>query len=326
MSLSFYGASVIASEYYFPLEGKKTYIAGSTGMVGTALLKFCEQEGCNILTTTRSELDLMSQSAVNLYFEENKPEVVFLVAAYVGGILENMTKAATMISDNLIIERNVIHAAYLYGCQKLVFVGSAAVYPDGITRALTESDLLTGSLDETKRSYALAKIAGIELCRAYKIQHGCDFVAGLPNNIYGPKDNYHPLSGHLLSALIQKVHKAKLEGASSIEIWGSGLPRRELCYVDDVARALIHIAKFYTGESAVNIGTGEDYSITEIANFVCDALDYPCQFTYNSSKPDGTMRRLLDVSLLRSLGFCHEVDVREGIRRAYEWFLSESNK
>ncbi|UTD28348.1 GDP-L-fucose synthase [Bradyrhizobium sp. WD16] len=308
----------------FDLKGKKIYVAGHGGMVGGAVVRRLASEGVEILTASRSELDLADQAAVQRFFAAARPQVVVLAAAKVGGIVANNTLRAEFIYDNLIIEANVIHAAHLHGVEKLLFLGSSCIYPKLAAQPLREDSLLTGPLEPTNEPYAIAKIAGIKMIEAYRAQYGSDFVSVMPTNLYGPGDNYHPEYSHVVAALIRRFHEAKQSGAGEVVVWGTGTPRREFLYVDDMADACVHLLKTYSSDQLVNIGTGEDITIAEFARVVAEAVGYGGAIRFDASKPDGTPRKLLDVGRLAALGWRARTSLQDGIRLAYKAFLRET--
>ncbi len=301
----------------------RVYVAGHRGLVGSAIVRRLRAAGfTNLLTVPRAELDLRDQAAVNRWFEANRPEYVFLVAGTVGGILANSTRPAEFIYDNLMIHATVVHAAYLTGVRKLLYLGSSCIYPREAPQPMAEEALLTGPLEPTNEPYAVAKIAGIKLCQSYRRQYGCDFISGMPTNLYGPGDNFDLTSSHVLPALIRKFHDAKVEGRREVEIWGSGTPRREFLHVDDLADACLFLMEHYDGESHINIGTGVDLTIRELAEIIRDVVHPEAELVFDPTKPDGTPRKLLDVSRLTALGWSPRIGLTEGIRSTYEWFLA----
>jgi GDP-L-fucose synthase len=307
----------------FELTGKTVFVAGHGGMVGGALLRRLAQEDVQLLTANRRELDLRDQAAVNRWFAEKRPQAVFLAAAKVGGIVANNTLRGEFIYENLIIATNVIHAAHINGAEKLMFLGSSCIYPKRAAQPLREDAMLTGPLEPTNEPYAIAKIAGIKMVEAYRNQYGADFINVMPTNLYGPGDNYHPEYSHVVAALIRRFHEAKIAGISDVVVWGTGTPRREFLYVDDMADACIHLMKNYSEEKLVNIGTGEDITIAEFARVVAATVGYTGGISFDSSKPDGTPRKLLDVSRLIELGWRARTSLQDGIKLAYQAFLSE---
>jgi GDP-L-fucose synthase len=310
----------------FELRGKTVYVAGHRGMVGSALVRRLAREDVELLTATHGELDLCNQAAVFDWFAAKKPQAVFLAAAKVGGIHANNTLRAEFLHDNLAIAANVIHAAHLNGCGKLMFLGSSCIYPKLAAQPLREDSMLTGPLEPTNEPYAIAKIAGIKMAEAYRSQYGSDFISVMPTNLYGPGDNYHPEYSHVVAALIRRFHEAKASGARSVVVWGTGTPRREFLYVDDLADACIHLMKNYSAGELINIGTGEDITIAEFARLVAAVVGYSGEISFDPSRPDGTPRKLLDVSRLSKLGWRATTSLQEGIRLAYQAYLRESKQ
>ena len=310
----------------FELEGKTVFVAGHRGMVGAALVRRLEQEDVKLLTVPRRELDLRDQKAVFDWFATNTPQVVFLAAAKVGGIVANDTLRAEFLYDNLAIAINVMHAAHINRTEKLLFLGSSCIYPKLAPQPLREDFMLTGPLEPTNEPYAIAKIAGIKMAEAYRTQYGCDFINVMPTNLYGPGDNYHPELSHVVAALIRRFHEAKVSGASTVVVWGTGTPRREFLYVDDMADACVHLMKTYSGAEMVNIGTGEDITIAEFALMVAEIVGYRGEISFDTSRPDGTPRKLLDVSRLDGLGWRAKTSLEDGIRLAYQAYLNESRQ
>lgn len=307
----------------FALDGLRVWVAGHNGMVGSAICRRLETEECEVVTVSRGTVDLRRQAETEAWMAAERPDAVFLAAATVGGIQANDTRPADFIYDNLAIETNVIQAAKTIGVRKLLFLGSSCIYPRLAPHPMAEDALLTGPLEPTNRSYAIAKIAGIEMCRAYRRQFGCDYISAMPTNLYGPLDNFDLETGHVASALMVKAHLAKQSGAPEMMVWGSGKPRRELMYVDDLADALVHLMKVYSDEPHVNVGTGEDVTIDELARLVCEVVGYRGALRYDGSKPDGTPRKLLDVSRLRSLGWTAKTPLRDGLARTYDFYLKK---
>jgi GDP-L-fucose synthase len=300
----------------------KVYIAGHRGMVGSAIERFLLNKGfSNIVTRTSAELDLRNQQAVQEFFETERPQFVFLAAAKVGGIMANNTYRADFIYENLMIEANIIHAAYLNKVQKLLFLGSSCIYPKMAPQPLKEESLLTGLLEPTNEPYAIAKISGIRLCEAYRDQYGCNFISAMPTNLYGPNDNYDLQKSHVLPAMIRKFHNAKIKGASKVELWGDGSPLREFLHVDDLAEACIYLMEHYNEKLFVNVGTGTDLSIKELAILVSKVIGYQGEIFWDTSKPNGTPRKLMDVSRINEFGWRHKIDLPTGITRVYEDFL-----
>ena len=303
-------------------KNSRVYIAGHRGLVGSAIVRNLEAKGfTNIITRTHKELDLTNQADVRMFFEEEKPEYVFLAAAKVGGIHANNTYPADFIYDNLMIQNNVIKAAHDFGVTKLLFLGSTCIYPKMAPQPIREEYLLTGALEETNEAYAVAKIAGLEMCKFFKRQYGDNFISCMPTNLYGPNDNFDLKSSHVLPALIRKFHEAKVNGAETVEIWGTGTPLREFIYVDDMAAACVFLMENYDGEQHVNIGTGEEVSIRQLAETVREVVGFEGELVFNTDMPDGTPRKLTTVDKLHELGFMHKVSLNEGIRMAYGWFL-----
>ncbi|CAN5619833.1 GDP-L-fucose synthase [soil metagenome] len=299
----------------------KIYIAGHRGMVGSAIFRKLQSVGFNnIITRSSTELNLIDQQAVQDFFASEKPEYVFLAAAKVGGIVANNTYRADFLYENLMIQNNVIHQSYTVGVKKLMFLGSSCIYPKLATQPLKEEYLLTGQLEPTNEPYAIAKIAGIKMCEAYRSQYGCNFISVMPTNLYGPNDNYDLKNSHVLPALIRKFHEAKVENKPTVEIWGSGTPRREFLHVDDLAEAILFLMHHYNEPEFVNIGTGEDVTIKELAKLVKNITGFQGALIFDSSKPDGTPRKLMDVSKLNSLGWRHKIGLEEGIKKVYEVF------
>ena len=310
----------------FELEGKTVFVAGHRGMVGAALVRRLEQEDVKLLTVPRRELDLRDQKAVFDWFATNTPQVVFLAAAKVGGIVANDTLRAEFLYDNLAIAINVMHAAHINRTEKLLFLGSSCIYPKLAPQPLREDFMLTGPLEPTNEPYAIAKIAGIKMAEAYRTQYGCDFINVMPTNLYGPGDNYHPELSHVVAALIRRFHEAKVSGASTVVVWGTGTPRREFLYVDDMADACIHLMKTYSGIDMVNIGTGRDITIADFARDVASIVGYTGAISYDTSRPDGTPQKLLDVSRLAALGWRARTSLEDGLRLAYQAYLNQSKQ
>ena len=301
----------------------RIYVAGHRGLVGSAILRRLEGEGFeNLLVRTRGELDLTDPRAVDAFFEAEKPEYVFLAAAKVGGLLANNTYPVDFLRENLAIELNVIEAAQRHGAKKLLFLGSSCIYPKFAPQPMQEEHLLTGELEPTNEPYAVAKIAGIKLCQAYSKQHGADFISAMPTNLYGPGDNFDLKSSHVLPALIRKFHEAKERGEPEVVVWGTGAPRREFLYVDDLADACVFLMDNYAGNEPVNVGVGEDLSIAELASLVREVVGYGGGIVYDTTKPDGTPRKLLDVGRLTDLGWHAKVPLKEGISQTYRWFVN----
>jgi len=300
----------------------RIFVAGHRGLVGSAILRRLQQDGySSLLTATRDQLDLRDQAAVNYWFRANRPEYVFLVAGTVGGILANSTRPAEFLYDNMMIHGTVVHAAHLYGVRRLLYLGSSCIYPRSCPQPMKEEYLLTDRLEPTNEPYAIAKIAGIKLCQAYRRQYGCDFISAMPTNLYGPQDNFDLESSHVLPAMIRKFHDARLAGRREVVIWGTGSPRREFLHVDDLADACVFLMQRYDDAEHINVGTGDDLSILELAQLVRDVVHPEADLTFDHAKPDGTPRKLLDVTRLHRLGWRHRIGLREGITATYDWFV-----
>ncbi len=302
----------------------RVYVAGHAGLVGSAILRRLEADGfTNVLTASRAQLDLRDQAEVSHWFKANRPDYVYLVAGTVGGILANTTRPAEFIYDNMMIHGTVVHAAHEFGTRKLLYLGSSCIYPRHATQPITEEQLLTGPLEPTNEWYAIAKIAGIKLCQAYRRQYGSDFISAMPTNLYGPNDNFDLTSSHVLPALIRKFHDAKVSGDDTVEIWGTGSPMREFLHVDDLADACLYLMQHYSDDSHINVGTGIDLSIRDLADKVRSVVYPGASLVFDTSKPDGTPRKVLDVSKLRDLGWSPSIDLDTGIRATYRWFLDQ---
>jgi len=305
----------------------RIYVAGHRGLVGSAIMRKLEASGFDsVLGVTRDQLDLRDQAAVNYWFKANRPDYVFLVAGTVGGILANSTRPAEFIYDNLMIHATVVEASRLHGVQRLLYLGSSCVYPRDCPQPIKEQYLLSGPLEPTNEPYAMAKISGIRLCQAYRKQYGCDFISAMPTNLYGPGDNFDPTGSHVVPALLRKFHEAKMTGARSAVVWGSGTPMREFLHVDDLADACLYLMEHYDGDEHINVGTGEDLSIRELAETIRDIVSPGVRIEFDASKPDGTPRKLLDVSRLHALGWRHKTELREGLASAYEWLTSHEHE
>lgn len=305
----------------YPLSGRRIWVAGHRGLVGSALVRRLAREGCEILTAGRDSLDLRSPDQVDLWMKNVRPEAVFVAAAKVGGIHANDTQPATFLYDNLMIEANVIEAARRYGVEKLVFLGSSCIYPRLAPQPIPASALLTGALEPTNEWYAIAKIAGLKLCQAYRRQYGCDFISLMPTNLYGPGDNFDLQQSHVVPALIAKAHQARATGAASLSVWGSGTPLREFLHVDDAADGIVFAMQHYSGEATLNLGSGEEVSIGDLARMICNITGYSGQLAFDISKPDGTPRKVVDSSELRAMGWRPAINLEAGLRQTYRWYL-----
>jgi len=305
----------------FDLTGKKIWVAGHRGMVGSAIVRSLASENCEVITAGRDRVDLLDQAQTHKWIARNKPDAVFLAAAKVGGIYANDTYPAEFIYNNLMIESNIIHGSYLAGVEKLVFLGSSCIYPKMAQQPMKEEALLTGPLEATNEWYAIAKIAGIKMCQAYRRQYGCDFISAMPTNLYGPCDNYDEKDSHVIAALIQKAHRAKLAGDSSMELWGTGTPLREFLFVDDLAAALVFLLKNYSDEPHVNVGSGIEHTIKELAEHIAKTVGFEGEFTFDADKPDGTARKLMDSSRIESMGWKASTSLEDGLNATYQWYL-----
>lgn len=304
-------------------QGDKIYVAGHRGMVGSAIVRRLKAEGChNIITKTHKELDLCRQEAVEDFFQQEKPDYVFLAAAKVGGIIANSSALADFMYENMMVEMNVIHSAWQNGCKKVAFLGSSCIYPKFAPQPMSESVLLTSSLEETNEAYALAKISGLKYCEYLNRQYGTDYISLMPTNLYGPNDNYDPVNSHVLPALIRRFHEAKEKGLLEVTCWGTGTPLREFLYVDDLADACVFLMNHYSGNQTVNVGTGKEITIKALTELVSEIVGYTGSIVWDTEKPDGPPRKLLDVSKLEKLGWKYKTELREGIQLAYEDFLN----
>lgn len=308
----------------YSLKGKRVWVAGHRGMVGSALVRRLEWENpAEILSITRAQVDLVDQAATARWLDAEKPDAVFIPAAKVGGIYANDTYPAEFLYENMMIASNIIHAAHKVGVEKLLFLGSSCIYPKFADQPIVEDALLTGPLEPTNEWYAIAKIAGIKLCQAYRKQYGDDFISAMPTNLYGPGDNYHPENSHVIPALIRKAHEAKLAGAASMEIWGTGTPMREFLHADDCADALVHLMKVHSEPEHVNVGSGEDLPIKDLARLVMEVVGFEGELTHDLSKKDGTLRKLMSADRIRALGWKPSISLRDGLAHAYECFKRE---
>jgi GDP-L-fucose synthase len=306
----------------FDLAGRRVWVAGHRGMAGSAIAKRLAREDCELITATRSELDLLRQADVEAWMKAKKVDAVFVAAATVGGIQANLTRPAEFLYENLVIETNIIQAARSTGVKKLLFLGSSCIFPRMAEQPMKEEALLTGALEPTNEWYAIAKIAGIKLCQAYRRQYGCDFVSVMPTNLYGPGDRYDAEGGHVVASLIMKIHAAKVANSTTVELWGSGTPRREFLSSDDLADACVFVMKNYSDEMFLNVGTGHDITILELAQSIARIIGWQGTFTFNRSKPDGMPRKVLDVSRLSALGWSASTDFETGMKQAYEWYVA----
>jgi GDP-L-fucose synthase len=310
----------------FDLTGKQVYVAGHRGMVGSAIVRRLRAYGNDVITAGREEVDLERQDRTEQFLTAKKPDVVVVAAAKVGGIHANDTYPAEFIASNLVLALNTIHGSYKAGVKKLLFLGSSCVYPKFARQPIREEDLLTGPLEPTNEWYAVAKIAGIKLCQAFRRQYGADFISLMPTNLYGPGDNYHPDHSHVLPALIRRVHEARREGAPTVTVWGTGSPRREFLFVDDLADACVFVLEHYSGESHLNVGSDEEVTIADAAKLIAEVIDYRGKFTFDTSRPDGTPRKLLDSSKLIAMGWRARTSLREGLKLTYSDFLTDFSK
>ncbi len=306
----------------FDLSGKRVWVAGHRGMTGAAIARRLASEHCEIVTAARSELNLLRQAEVHKWLAEQKIDAVFLAAATVGGIMANATRPAEFLYENLVIETNVIHAAKCAGVKKLLFLGSSCIYPRMAEQPMKEEALLTGALEPTNEWYAIAKIAGIKLCAAYRRQYGCDFVSVMPTNLYGPGDRYDAENGHVVAALIMKIHAARMANSPAVELWGSGTPKREFLFTEDLADACVFVMKNYSEELFLNVGTGREMTILELAESIARVAGWKGAFTFDRSKPDGMPRKVMDVSRLQGLGWSAQTPFDDGIRQAYDWYVA----
>jgi GDP-L-fucose synthase len=311
----------MSTDVVFPLEGRRVWVAGHNGMVGSAIVRRLERENCEVLTAERETVDLRDQVATRAWIANAKPDAIFLAAAKVGGILANDTYPADFLYDNLMIEANIIEAAYRAKVAKLLFLGSSCIYPKMAPQPISEEALLTGPLEPTNEWYAIAKIAGIKLCQAYRKQHGSDFISAMPTNLYGPGDNFDLKSSHVIPALLRKAHEAKLRGEKELVIWGTGTPRREFLHVDDCADASVHLMKVYSGAEHVNVGSGEDLTVLELTKLICATVGFHGAITHDLSKPDGTLRKLMSADKIRAMGWTPRISLETGLASAYRAFI-----
>lgn len=309
----------------FSLEGKKVWVAGHKGMVGSSVVRRLQSENCEVLTATRSELDLTRQRDVEDWVADHQPDAIFLAAARVGGILANDTCPAEFIYNNLAIETNVIHAAWVNGVKKLQFLGSSCIYPRLAPQPIVEDALLSGPLEPTNEWYAVAKIAGIKMCQAYRLQYGCDFISAQPTNLYGYGDNFNLQASHVIPALVSKAHTAKTSGADEMVVWGTGEPLREFLFIDDLADALVFLMKHYSEDIHINVGSGHEFSIRESAELVAKVVGFEGKLVFDPSRPDGIPRKLLDTSRINAMGWQAQTGLREGLESTYSWFLENQN-
>ncbi|MBI1209163.1 MAG: NAD-dependent epimerase/dehydratase family protein [Azospirillum sp.] len=309
------------ARFQYELSGKRVWVAGHKGMAGSAVVRWLATENCQVLTASRAELDLRRQSAVEAWMAANRPDAVVMAAAVVGGIHANSTRPAEFLYDNLVIETNIIQAAHATRVERLLFLGSSCIYPRLAEQPMHEDALLTGPLEPSNQWYAVAKIAGIKLCQAFRRQYGCDFIAAMPTNLYGAGDNFNLTQGHVAAALIAKIHAAKVKGADTVELWGSGTPKREFLYADDLGGALVFLLKHYSGEDHINVGTGTEITIAELADLIAQIVGYRGRFVFDTSKPDGAPRKVMDTSRLRDLGWEAPTGLEDGFRKTYAWYL-----
>ena len=307
----------------YDLAGKRVWVAGHKGMVGSAVVRRLQGEPCSLILAGREVVDLLDQRAVHDWMAQARPDAIVLAAAKVGGIMANATRPVDFLYDNMMIEANIIHAAHQNAVGRLLFLGSSCIYPKDAPQLITEDSLLTGPLEPTNEWYAIAKIAGIKLCQAYRRQYGVDFISAMPTNLYGPGDNYDLQTSHVIPALLRKAHEAKLGGAASMILWGSGAPRREFLHADDCADALVHLMKVYSGDAHINVGSGEDITIDALARLVMEVVGFDGTLEKDLSKPDGTLRKLMQADRLRALGWAPRIGLRQGLEQAYQSFLSE---
>lgn len=308
----------------YELKGKSVWVAGHRGMVGSALVRRLASEGCEIITAGREQLDLTRQAEVETFIAATRPHAVIIAAARVGGILANATQPAPFLSENLLIQTNILNAAHSNGVEKLLLLGSSCIYPRLADQPIREESLLSGPLEPTNEAYAIAKIAGIKLAQAYRRQYGHDFISAMPANLYGPGDNFDPLSSHVIPALIRRAHEARISRASKLTLWGTGTPRRELLHVDDCADALVFLLKTYSAEAPINVGSGEDHTISDIARMICRTVGFNGSIVQDPGKPDGTPRKLMNSDRLRAMGWMPRIGLETGLAATYSWFLQHN--
>lgn len=311
------------SEPTYPLAGKRVWVAGHNGMVGAAILRRLTLEDCELATVERNRLDLRDQAATRAWLDDARPHAVFVAAARVGGIMANDSRPGEFLYDNLMIETNIIEGARRAGVEKLLFLGSSCIYPKFAAQPIVEEALLTGALEPTNEWYAIAKIAGLKLCQAYRRQYGCDFISAMPTNLYGPGDNFDLTTSHVIPALMRKAHEAKADGAEKLVVWGSGEPRREFLHVDDCADACVFLMKNYSAEQHINVGSGADLTIGELARLICEIVGFDGAIEFDRSKPDGTPRKLMAAGKLRALGWKAGISLRRGLAATYQWYLQQ---
>ncbi|MFZ6765230.1 GDP-L-fucose synthase [Pseudoroseomonas sp. WGS1072] len=309
---------------HFPIAGRRVFVAGHRGMVGSACMRRLSHEGCTVLTADRRDVNLIEQQDVRKFLQDSRPDVVIVAAAKVGGILANDTYPAEFLYENLMIASNIIEASFRARVGKLLFLGSSCVYPGAAPQPIVESALLSGPLEPTNQWYAVAKIAGLKLCEAYRKQYGADFISAMPSNLYGPNDYFHPERSHVLPGLLQRFHRARLDNLSEVVCWGSGRPRREFLHVDDLADACVFLLKNYSQDETINVGTGTDITIAELAELIASVTGYEGKVVWDQSKPDGTMLKRMDVSRLTELGWRPQIPLEEGVAATYQWFLQQA--
>jgi len=310
----------------YDLKGKRVWVAGHHGMVGSALVRRLKREDCDILTAGRGQLDLRNQDAVQIWMRREKPQAVFIAAAKVGGIFANSTQPADFLYDNMMIEANILHAAHLIDVEKLAFLGSSCIYPRLAPQPIPEAALLTGPLEPTNEWYAIAKIAGLKLCQALRQQHGRDFISAMPANLYGPYDNFDLDSSHVVPALIRKVHEARVAAADQVTVWGTGTPRREFLHVDDCADAVVFLMKNYSGDEHVNVGSGAEVTINDLARLIMSIVGFEGELRYDVTRPEGTPRKILDIGKLTGMGWAAQISLQDGLESTYRWFKGSGER